>query len=568
METNKTSVTAPLPRVFLCGPISNALKNGQFDPNLRRLLESIEQHLQQSGFMVLSAHRQERYGEKIPELPDEVFRRDWHLAQLASAIVAVLPSDRDGSLFRTDGTFMELGWAIALGKPLFIVTDTSATKRSYLFDGLLRASAQARLIEIEDVLKTNLGEAVRQVIARDNSRATTNQVAFCCTSFGFGPVSKAVAVAEALRLLRPGYRLVFIGSDLAEDYARSCALFDEIIHADVDAEPARAVDYIRGSDALINALNFDVLLNWSRELPPHFFLDSLAWMWPSIPDAVTRAQTYFVQDYLLGANTSGSVLPKNAALVPPIISPAIRAPRAKWESQTGYVLVNFAGCRNPIFPPWYYKNYVKQMLAALVDALRVLDQRRLRPINRVVVCGNRELLAATESVDWTGLSFPVERGFFPPREFLLELRRCELLLTSPGLTATLEAIALNVPVRFLLPQNYSQFRIMNYYRSLGLDNILWKDGFGSERLRDPSIPEEEGVREVGRLLEEQLTLGVSALSQVFQDLLLTNDANKETETLSQRVVSWDGSMRVAQQVVQEIEKDQLRTGALSASAGH
>jgi hypothetical protein len=55
---------------------------------------------------------------------------------------------------------------------------------------------------------------------------------------------------------------------------------------------------------------------------------------------------------------------------------------------------------------------------------------------------------------------------------------------------------------------------------------------------------------------------------VFQDLLLTNDANKETETLSQRVVSWDGSMRVAQQVVQEIEKDQLRTGTLSASAGH
>jgi nucleoside 2-deoxyribosyltransferase len=550
------TIEVTCPAIFLCGPISNALEDGHFDPTVRQIIETIARRLEEAGFLVLSAHRQEGYGERIPEAPDEVFRRDWHLAQLSSAMVVVLPSDRRGRLFRTDGTFMELGWAVALSKPLFIVTDSAATGRSYLFDGLLRLSACVHLFETTEALKgQNLAQVIRQAISRDHSSATGNQVTFCCTSFGFGPVSKVVAVAEAVRLLRPGYRLVFVGSNIAEHYARSSAIFDDILSVDVDAAPERGVHYSQDSDALVNALNFDVLSRWSRHLPPHFFLDSLAWMWPSIPDSVHLARAYFVQDYLQGANTSGAVLPNNTVLVPPILSPSIRAPRAEWESQSGYLLVNMAGCRNPILPPQYYEKYVTQMLAGLATALRLIDRERLRQISRVVVCGNGELLDAARAVDWTGLSFPVERRFIPPKEFLLELRRCEFLLTSPGLTATLEAIALNVPFRFLLPQNYSQFRIMKYYRSLALNDVLWPDYFTSEKLCDPLVSEEEGVLEVSRLLQEQLDNGVGGIAQAFQDLILLEGAREETLLLRQRILSWDGSIRVAQHIVREIESD-------------
>ncbi|MCH7888526.1 MAG: hypothetical protein IIA00_04525 [Proteobacteria bacterium] len=290
-------------------------------------------------------------------------------------------------------------------------------------------------------------------------------------------------------------------------------------------------------------------------MPPHFFLDSLAWMWPSIPDTVALARTYFVQDYLLAANTSDAAFPGNSVLVPPILSPAIGPPRAQWESQSGYLLVNLAGCRNPILPPRYYESYVTKMLAGLATALRLIDKQGLRPISRVVVCGNGELLEAARSVDWTGLSFPVERRFIPRRQFLLELRRCEFLLTSPGLTATLEALALNVPLRFLLPQNYSQFRIVNHYRSLGLNSVLWPGTFTSERLCDPLLTEEEGVLEVSRLLQEQLDKGVDGISQAFQDLILPEIAEQETAPLRRRILSWDGSMKVAQHIVREIEVD-------------
>lgn len=548
------SMKAASPRIFLCGPISNALGDGGFDPTIRHILESIAQRLEEAGFLVLSAHRQEAYGDRIPEAPEEVFRRDWHLAQFSSAMVVVLPSDYQGRLFRTDGTFMELGWAVALGKPLFIVTDTRATGRSYLFDGLLRLSGCACLFEIEEALKGKmLAEALRQAMSRKLSLETENQVAFCCTSFGFGPVSKVVAVAEAVRLLRPGYRLVFIGSNIAERYSRSSAVFDDIVVADVDTEPEQCVSYAQDSDALVNALSFDVLSKWSRQMPPHFFLDSLAWMWPAIPDSAPLARTYFVQDYLLGANASGALFPSNAVLVPPILSPEIRAPRAEWESQSGYLLVNLAGCRNPILPPQYSEKYVVEMLTGLANALQLIDKGRLRPISRVVVCGNGDLLDAAEHVDWAGLSFPVERRFIPPKEFLLELRRCELFLTSPGLTATLEALSLNVPTCFLLPQNYSQFRIMNHYRSLGLNRVLWRDSFTSARLCDPLVSEDEAVREVGRLLQEQLDKDVSEISQAFQDLILLEDARQGNALLKRRIISWDGSIKVAQHIVRELE---------------
>lgn len=533
----------------MCGPISNALVGGRFDPVLRNIFETLAQRLERAGFNILSAHRQEAYGERIPSDPSEVFRRDWHLMQLAAAMVVVLPR-----LFRTDGTFMELGWAMALGKPLFIVTNSDTTGRSYLFDGLLGLPSCARRFELAEAMHTDrLAEAVWRAVAKDAPVAAGSQVAFCCTSFGFGPVSKTVAVAEAIRLLRPAYRLIFIGSNLAEDYARSSAVFDEIISADVEAAPEDGVRYARDCDALVNTLNFEVISLWSRQMPPHFFLDSLAWMWPSVPEAVSRARAYFVQDYLLGASTSGAPLPANTVLVPPILSPAIRAPRAEWEGQDGYLLVNLAGCRNPILPPDYYARYVAQMLAGLADALRRIDREGLRPINRVVVCGNGDLLDAARAVDWTGLSFPVERRFLPPREFLLELRRCELLLTSPGLTATLEALALGVPFRLLLPQNYSQFRIVSHYRSLGLGSILWPGTLTSERLSDPLLPEEEGVREVSRLLEEQLDRGVDEISQYFQQLIVPPGTKQETALLGQRLLSRDGGLRVAEYVVREIE---------------
>jgi hypothetical protein len=381
------------------------------------------------------------------------------------------------------------------------------------------------------------------------------RLAFCATSFGFGPVSKAVAVADAIRALAPEQELLFFGSDVTEQYACASGVFDEVVALDTDAAPDECVRAAVACDGLVNSLNFEVLERWDDAMPAQFFLDSLAWMWPEPPAAVSRARSYLVQDYLLDATASHSPLPDNTIVVPPILSPAIQGTRAGWEAEEGYVLVNFGGCRNPILPPRAYEQYVSTMLSALAVALG----RVREAVRRVLVCGNEQLLATASAVDWAAAGVPVECRFVPHAQFVDELRRCERLLTSPGLTATLEALALDVPCQLLLPQNYSQFRIDAHYRSLGLEHALWPDPIDSEKLRDPSLDEADGVKEVARLVDEQLAGG--RVADAFERLLRAGPESSITAALRARVDGWDGSTRIAQHVVREVAATQPAAAA-------
>lgn len=135
--------------VFVCGPITNACHTEGFDPRVKTIVESLVQALVDAGIETWSAHRLESYGKEIPEFPENVYTRDWCYASTCSALVAVLPTDSTGALYRTDGTFIELGWATALRKKLIIVTDPVATGRSYLLDGLVKAS-KAVVVQIND----------------------------------------------------------------------------------------------------------------------------------------------------------------------------------------------------------------------------------------------------------------------------------------------------------------------------------------------------------------------------------------------------------------------------------
>lgn len=52
-----------------------------------------------------------------------------------------------------------------------------------------------------------------------------------------------------------------------------------------------------------------------------------------------------------------------------------------------------------------------------------------------------------------------------------------MVLTTPGLTTTYEALVYNIPIRFLPPQNYSQALMLKHYRNTGFADISfdWTD---------------------------------------------------------------------------------------------
>ena len=94
---------------------------------------------------------------------------------------------------------------------------------------------------------------------------------------------------------------------------------------------------------------------------------------------------------------------------------------------------------------------------------------------------------------------------FGHEEFLKLLAEARLVLTSPGLTTTLECEALGTPVRFLLPQNYSQaLMVERSLREGASDRCLALSTFGRRYVVESGMPEASGVDLVGQHLQQIL----------------------------------------------------------------
>lgn len=149
--------------VFVCGPLTEALNGQELDEELRGLLELIHETLARDRMRVLSAHRDERWGQDEPS-PEVVAERDLEWMRACDAAVMVLGTP-SRPVWRTDGTFVELGWATALRKPVVVIGDLGAY-RSALVRGLSSVSSSIRILPPHElracpkVLLPILGQAV------------------------------------------------------------------------------------------------------------------------------------------------------------------------------------------------------------------------------------------------------------------------------------------------------------------------------------------------------------------------------------------------------------------------
>jgi nucleoside 2-deoxyribosyltransferase len=124
------------PTVFVCGPFTNALEAGlpeehpRLDEDLAAFLNLIHETIERHQLTVASAHREELAGPhqltRPQELtPEVIAKRDRAWMQHCDAAVIVLGTP-SRSCWRTDGTFIELGWASAFGRPVVLVGDLDA----------------------------------------------------------------------------------------------------------------------------------------------------------------------------------------------------------------------------------------------------------------------------------------------------------------------------------------------------------------------------------------------------------------------------------------------------------
>lgn len=340
------------------------------------------------------------------------------------------------------------------------------------------------------------------------------------SSFGFGPVSKAVTIANELARRSTDLQLDFFGNGVDMEFARKSGLFHSFIETDVDNREALhcLLPLLRHYDVIVAVLTLDILPLWKKGKTKLFFVDSLAWMWSKAPVGIENADIYFIQDYLFTNSdytnwtTSKSI---SSILVAPIESTKHLKTPAIVENR---LLLNFSGCMNPFVNKSFYKEYVN-VLSEIVIACSS------NKFESILICCNSHLsdYLSRKFCNWKHVSV----SHLANELFLDRLASSAKILTAPGITTTLEAIKLNRPVKYILPQNYSQYLISEQYKKiLHPGSSMPFSVFGDEFTIPPDLEESKGVELVLTHLHTILRMQKTKIRDIITEFLEEdNDVN-------------------------------------------
>jgi hypothetical protein len=267
-------------------------------------------------------------------------------------------------------------------------------------------------------------------------------IALVGEAFGFGPVSKSVAILKHLGV----EDCVCFGTDTALEFFRmngyDCTSFDAPPSGDVLSREARRWKI----DCAVVVLDVEWAERFIDIGLPVFYVDSLGFMWghdhiqehPRLHESATYiCQDVFGARRVLETHGAHSPLPVGA-----IVDLQTEAPGEVYET-----VVNIGG----VFTP---KNEVAARRYLDWVAALVTEQSRTSSQHPIVLSSQR-------AVDYFRISHANIKSACLPHERALGLMvQAARVLTAPGLTSMLELSALGVAIHPLPPQNYSQCRII------------------------------------------------------------------------------------------------------------
>ncbi|MEU1809764.1 hypothetical protein [Micromonospora aurantiaca (nom. illeg.)] len=313
--------------------------------------------------------------------------------------------------------------------------------------------------------------------------------------FGYGPASKAVAVAEAVqRRLGDVVRWTFVSSGLGLELLRRTGLPARVVDTGSvhDAEQA-GVDVRPSLDALIVVMHRPLAARLAPELPV-FCVDSLAYMWR--PDSfagfpgIGAVRRYWVQDLFDSVEVMGRTGVPNVRAVPPITDVEPRPGGPDPAAEPGAPTVaSLGGLLNP---------YPGSQHVYLEHVLRLVSDASARPPVVLTSAGAIDRFADLfAGFDARSLSHDAALALF---------RGAAAVFAPPGLTTILELAQLGRPMLPLPPENYSQ--VLNLRRLLrhhGADlGPAWRVLDDAYAPIGSDLPEGDGVRAVHDLNERVL----------------------------------------------------------------
>jgi len=306
------------------------------------------------------------------------------------------------------------------------------------------------------------------------------KIVFTAQAFGFGPISKMLAVSENISEVKK----VFFGSVVALDMAK-LHQFDEIYELTYN-DSSKILELLRESKLFINVMDFPLSKLAKDSGCPCFLIDSLLWFWPTLPEGVRDAEIYFCQNFFTSVEQKiQEYRLSNACLIGPIISNHF----GRYEKKN-QVVINFGGIENPHVEIGVNSNYPFIMLKILLPMLQ--DKFDL-----VLVTGRERVMEMCRQrfTENERLKFRM----FGQKEMLEELYRSEALFTAPGIQTFYDAHD-KLPIFCLLPQNNSNVRNLDaMVKSKAIQHYLkWEELYEFD-FDGCKTPEEEFDLMLGKL---------------------------------------------------------------------
>jgi hypothetical protein len=266
----------------------------------------------------------------------------------------------------------------------------------------------------------------------------------------------------------------FLGSGIAlELVRRSTQDFEDVVDASAPAASVRSL--VAASTGIVSVMDRDAARLARESAKPLYLVDSLLWMRDRVPEVFLAARCYWAQRFFgktIGSHDSPVIS------VGPIVSsrPVELGPPLRKAD----LVVHLGGCESPAAAAEDHRRYARFVTRALISS------GLPREASCLVLSGAACAARLGDEFGGSGIAF----ASLSHAEALNALSSAELVLTSPGVTATLECFHAGVATSFLPPQNYSQWLALEALRSarLAAGAFHWADVTGP--LPFASIPEE------------------------------------------------------------------------------
>ncbi|OKP91070.1 hypothetical protein A3844_04305 [Paenibacillus helianthi] len=339
-----------------------------------------------------------------------------------------------------------------------------------------------------------------------------------CTaaSFGYGPSGKLLSICKSLK--SQGFELKLVADGLVLQLANLTDYFTDIIEFDfinsVLIEHNKLTNAFKEADLMLNVLEPDAVKFANHFGVKTVYVDSLFWMWDKLPDDLQDVE-YIIQKFP-GVYTKISEFNANSANFR-FCGPIVDTSFINVGERENFLLVSFAGLESPFNKFGKGLFYPEAVLSNLIEPLNNSSYEK------IMITGNSSVIEFFKQK--YGKQFRGEFIHLSHDKFLQSLAICKMLIASPGLTTTYEALVYKTPIRYLPPQNYSQALMLNRYEQEGFTDMSlnWSDIY-TEYIIPANLPEAEGVALVGRTIE---CFSVDQGAQMFAKVRLSEILNVE-----------------------------------------